>query len=207
MLAEFVKIDLHIHTPASVSDYKGMKDDNEYFAILKEAKSKHLSIIAFADHNSIQGYKRILELKATLYIQRNSISQITDSDQGKSLLNDIDSRLSLFQDILILPGIEFEVNDGIHLLVIFNQNTTVQQIDKFLSDGGYSPNDFGLETPSTFAKWDIFTLYEESKKYDCLVIDPHTDSNKGIYNTIPKGNTRAHCFSSPQLNAVCFKSE
>lgn len=35
---EFYKVDLHIHTPASTC-YKGTKDDEEYFRILKEKKT------------------------------------------------------------------------------------------------------------------------------------------------------------------------
>lgn len=47
---KFIKIDLHIHTPAS-HDYKGPRNGNEYLQILREAKSKDLGIIAITDHN------------------------------------------------------------------------------------------------------------------------------------------------------------
>jgi len=206
MEEDFVKIDLHIHTPAS-SDYKGQKNDDEYLRILRQAKAQGLKIISFTDHNSIEGYKALVQLRERITSEKRSLSSITDSEQAKSRLRILENDLEVFNNILILPGIEFEVSNGIHLLVIFNDTVPVEQITKFLIDGGYSPDDFGTEITSNRSNWDIFTLFEQAKKYDCIVIDAHTDSNKGIYNTIPAGTTRANCFRSPQLSAVCYKSE
>lgn len=202
----FIKIDLHIHTPAS-HDYKGHRNEHEYLQILREAKSKGLRIIAITDHNSIEGYKAILKLKDKLNNQHESLSSITDSQQTQKSLRLIESNLSLFDDLLILPGIEFEVNNGIHLLIIFNNDVPLQRIEKLLLDGGYTLTSFGDKEPPLIPNWDIFAFYEESKKYDCIVIDAHTDSDKGIYNTIRKGMPRANCFRSPQLYAVCYNSE
>ena len=202
----FIKTDLHIHTPAS-QDYKGSRNHVEYLNILRKAKSAGLRIIAITDHNSIEGYNTILKLKDKLNNQRETLSSITDSKQTQETLRLIENNLSLFEDLLILPGIEFEVNNGIHLLIIFNNHVPLHHIEKFLLDGGYTPTSFGQKEPPVIPNWDIFTLYEESKKYDCMIIDAHTDSTKGILNTIPKGTARANCFRSPQLYAVCYNSE
>ena len=202
----FVKIDLHIHTPSS-SCYKGEKSDDEYLRILGKAKAEELKIISFADHNSIEGYKKLFQIKDKLISEKSSLSLITDSDQAKSRLQTIEKELKAFDDILVLPGIEFEVRNNVHLLVIFNKNVPLEQINKFLLDGGYGPENFGSETPSSLSNWDIIAFFEESKNYDCIVIDAHTDSNKGIYNTITTGALRANCFKSPQLSAVCYKNE
>lgn len=206
MQEDFVKIDLHIHTPAS-SCYKGAKTDDSYLRILHKAHAKGLRIIAITDHNSIEGYKQLLKIKERMTDKKRFLSTITDSKQAKSQLKSLKSDLEIFKSILILPGIEFEVSNGIHLLVIFNDNTPVDQISRFLADGGYRPDNFGAEVPPIRSKWDIFRLFEESTKYDCIIIDAHTDSNKGILDTIPPGTTRADCFSSPQLSAVCYKNE
>jgi hypothetical protein len=203
----FVKIDLHIHTPSSIDCYKGNKNDQEYYDILKQAKKKDLKIISITDHNSLEGYKKLIQLEESLNTQKTSLEKITDSEQSKILLSEVKERLSLFSDILILPGLEFETNDGIHLLIIFNDSVQINTIERFLSEGGYKPEDFGHDNPSTFAKWDINYLLDESKNYNCIVIDAHTDSNKGILNTIPKGKARSHCFSHPQLSGVCYNSE
>jgi PHP family Zn ribbon phosphoesterase len=206
MSGDFVKVDLHIHTPASKC-YKGKKDDGEYLNILRKAKKEKLKIIAITDHNSIQGYKKLVELKNALINERKTLSAITDSDQSKKRLKEIETDLLLFEDILVLPGIEFETRPGIHLLVIFSSDTRIEIIDKFLMDGGYGPQNCGEEEPRILANWDIFNFFDECKKLNCLVIDAHTDSNKGIYNTIQKGATRTACFKSPQLNAVCYDNE
>ncbi len=203
---DFVKVDLHIHTPAS-SCYEGKKSSDEYLRILRQAKAQELKVISFTDHNSIEGYTALLKLKEKIISEKRSLSSITDSEQAKSRLQILENDLRIFDNILILPGIEFEVNNGIHLLIIFNDTVPVEQITKFLLDGGYSPDNFGAEKTSNLSNWDIFTLFEESKKYDCVVIDAHTDSNKGILNTIGQGTTRANCFRSPHLSAVCYKSE
>jgi len=203
---DFVKIDLHIHTPAS-SDYKGAKADDEYLRILRKAKAHELRIISFTDHNSIEGYKALLTIKERISHEKRSLSSITDSEQVKKQLQILENNLELFNNILILPGIEFEVRNGIHLLVIFNNTVSIEQINMFLVDGGYSTENFGEEKTHKLSNWDIFALFEESKKYDCIVIDAHTDSNKGILNTIPQGIPRANCFRSPNLSAVCYKSE
>lgn len=203
---EFVKIDLHIHTPAS-SCYKGKKDNEEYLHILRQAKKKKLKIIAITDHNSILGYKKLKTLKANLLEGKITLSKITDSKQTKLKLNDIKKKLKMFEDILILPGVEFEVSNGIHLLVVFSETVQLEQMQKFLIEGGYEKETFGKEEPMTRAKWDIFDLYEESKKYDCILIDAHTDSDKGIWKTVPRGRTRANCFRDAQLCAVGFKNE
>ncbi len=49
-------IDTHIHTPAS-SDYQ--QPEVGYLDILQRAEARSLDIIAFTDHNSIAGYRKM----------------------------------------------------------------------------------------------------------------------------------------------------
>lgn len=202
----FIKTDLHIHSPSS-GCYKGKKNDNEYLNILRQAKANSIKIISITDHNSIEGYERLLRIKEQLEIKKIALKSITDSGQTEIQLRQIRKDLNFYKDILILPGVEFEVNNGIHILLIFNPIIKTQTIEQFLHDGGYDSDSFGKENPVKLSKWDIFSLYNEMRKYDCLVIDAHTDSNKGILNTIPKGLSRANCFKSPQLHAIAYSNE
>ena len=199
------KAELHIHTPASKC-YKGAKDDDEYLRIIEEAYSKNIKIIAITDHNSIKGYEKILQLKEKLLIDVNTLKEISDSQEAKNKIKRLQKLMVCFDSMLILPGVEFEVNNGIHLLVIFNPNTDTSEIVSFLKKGGYNDDTFGQEN-DVFSNWSIFDLYDESKKYDCLIIDAHTDSDKGIYNTIKEGTTRVHAFTNPNLSGICYKSE
>jgi hypothetical protein len=100
MKEDFVKVDLHIHTPAS-SCYKGAKTDDEYLQIIRKARAKGLSIIAITDHNSIEGYRTILKIKEGLVNEKRSLSAITDSKQAKSRLKSLESDLEIFNNILL----------------------------------------------------------------------------------------------------------
>ena len=204
MKEDFVRVDLHIHTPASL-DY-GERNDDEYYNILQNAKSKKIKIIAITDHNTIEGYKKIISFKNKLMVDQESLSTITDSEQVKKKLLDIKNRLSLFEGILILPGIEFTARPGIHILIIFNPSISPQSIEQFLADGGYNLENLGKKEPSTLPYWDVVTLLDKTKAYDCIVIDAHTDSNKGIWTEL-KGQTRIHCLRSEQLSGICYNNE
>ena len=206
MANNFIKIDLHIHTPAS-NCYRGKSDDEEYIRILEKAVKHDLRIISITDHNSIEGYRKIVQFRQGLIEQRKSLADVKDSAESKVKLSNIQEKMSLFERVLILPGIEFEVNNGIHLLVVFNSSYPIENIERFLIDGGYDKDSYGKESPTGLSRWNILDLLEESKKHDCIVIDAHTDSDKGILNTIPQGTLRANCFRSSQLVAVAYSNE
>lgn len=199
------KADLHIHTPASKC-YKGSKDDAEYIRIIEKAEEKGLKIIAITDHNSIEGYEKLIEQKERIRVEVEGFKTLNDSKEAKKKIKEGERTLKIFDSILILPGVEFEVNNGIHMLVIFNPESDLTIIKEFLKNGGFDADSFGKED-EVFSKWSLFELYNESKKYDCLVLDAHTDSNKGIYNTIRGGTPRIHAFIDKALVGICYKSE
>ncbi len=204
--SEFVKVDLHIHTPSSKC-YKGKKDDDEYLNILRAVKSKNIRIIGITDHNTIEGYKKYQSIQERLINEKNKILKSEKSLEAKDRLKEIDKDILNFKDILILPGVEVEVKPGLHLLVIFQENTNLDVIDKFLADGGYTKDTSGEEDLTVVPNWDVLNLYDETEKFECMVIEAHTDSRKGIFNTIDKGSYRASCLKSPQLCAICYRSE
>ena len=205
-LEKFHKIDLHIHTPSSKC-YKGNKDDDEYIRIIKKAIEKDLKLIAITDHNSIGGYRKIYEIKTKYQLQIETLQRITDSDLAKKELSEIFEIIKLFDSVIILPGVELEVKPGIHILLIFDSNTDLGLIENIILNAGYDKECFGEELPFIISKWDLLNLFDELKNTDCLIIDAHTDSNKGIYKTIDPGSFRAKCFSSERLNGICYKSE
>ncbi len=199
------KADLHIHTPASKC-YKGKKDDAEYLRIIEKAEEKGLKIIAITDHNSIEGYEKLIEQKERIQAEVDGLKKVSDSKEAKKIIKEDEKILNIFSSILILPGIEFEVNNGVHMLVIFSPETDITTIKDILKNGGFDAESFGKED-DVFSKWSLFDFYNESVKYDCLILDAHTDSNKGIYNTIKEGTTRIHAFTDKALAGICYKSE
>lgn len=198
------KADLHIHTPASKC-YKGNKDDKEYIRILEKASEKGLNIIAITDHNSIDGYKKLIEQKEKIISEINAYEKIDDSAEAKKIIKENEKTLKLFNSTLILPGVEFEVNNGIHMLVVFNPKTEISTIIEFLKKGGFDEDSFGKEN-DVFSNWSLFNFYEKVREYDCLIFDAHTDSDKGIYNTL-EGTPRIHAFTDNALVGICYKSE
>lgn len=202
---EIYKAELHIHTPASKC-YKGGKELIEYTRIIERAYELGLNIIAITDHNSIEGYKTIIQQRDNILNEIKVLENIQDSNEAKIRLKTLEKQAKVFNEILILPGVEFEVNNGIHLLIIFNPQTEISKIQHFLQEGGFDGDSIGAEN-DVFSNWSIFELYRESLKYDCIVIDAHTDSNKGIFNTIGEGAPRVHAFTDPALVGVCYKNE
>lgn len=198
------KADLHIHTPASKC-YKGPKDDVEYLRIIENAKEKGLDIIAITDHNSIEGYEKLIEQKIRIKTEIEAYKKLKDSKEAKQTIKEDERILAIFDSILILPGVEIEVNHGVHMLAIFNPETEITIIKEFLKNGGFDDESIGKD--DVFSDWSLFSFYEESKNYDCLIFDAHTDSNKGIFNTISEGTTRIHAFTDKALAGIFYKNE
>lgn len=134
------------------------------------------------------------------------MSNLTDSDQAQERILEIEKKLALFSELLILPGIEFESKPGIHILVIFNPDNGIEIIEDFLIRGGYDSSQWGVEYPTVLSRWDVLELFQQTSKLDCLVIDAHTDSSKGIWNSEP-GQYRAECLKSPHLHGIGYKNE
>ena len=199
------KADLHIHTPASKC-YKGPKEDVEFIRIIEKAQEKGLSIIAITDHNTIEGYEKLIEQKERIKAEVDGLKKVSDSKEAKKIIKEDERLLRIFDSILILPGVEFEVNNGVHMLVIFDPKTEITTIKGFLKDGGFEDDSFGKED-DVFSNWSLFDFYNEAGKYDCLILDAHTDSHKGIFNTISEGTTRVHAFVNKALAGICYKSE
>ncbi len=100
-------MDLHLHTPAS-EDY--LQPEIGYLDILKQAENKGLDIIAFTDHNTVAGYRRMQE----------EIEQLKLLQQLNRLLPEEETRLAEYQrllkKVLVLPGFEFTATFGFHIL-------------------------------------------------------------------------------------------
>jgi predicted metal-dependent phosphoesterase TrpH len=104
-------MDLHLHTPAS-SDYQ--QPEVTFLDLLQRAEARGLDIIAFTDHNTVAGYRRM----------REEIQQLELLEKLNRLLPDEEATLReyrrLLDRILVLPGIEFSATFGFHILAIFD---------------------------------------------------------------------------------------
>ncbi|MDD4309427.1 MAG: putative DNA binding domain-containing protein [Candidatus Cloacimonetes bacterium] len=203
-MEDFVRVDLHIHTPASIKCYEGNKGESEYLDILRTAVEKQIKLIAITDHNTIHGYKELLKIKQKLIKERDDATRI-DGVQINRTIEQIDSDLNLFEQVTILPGVELETQDCIHLLVIFNPDKPIGDIEDILHQAGYS-SDPPLENDDYMSNWNLISTLNHLDKLDCICLDAHTDCKKGIYHDT-KHEYRSRSLSHSRLNGVCYCNE
>lgn len=201
----FKAFDLHVHTPAS-SDYKCKGDDEEYYRILQRYVDEKVNLIAITDHNTIEGYKKLMDLKSKLSNFIFNLEQL-EREQGLPIA-DVESykkKYEMFNQLCILPGIELDVNPGIHILVIFNDKQEIVEIEKLLIEIGYESDCYGHDKLGNISV-DVLDLFEILSEYDCIVIAAHADSSKGIYDEI-EGQYRAQIFRNERLNGIQYLSQ
>lgn len=204
MGTEFYKMDLHIHTPASKC-YTGSKNDEEYFEILRTAHKQNLDIIAITDHNTIAGYEHLFSLKAELQNKKEILSEFEDSTvKINDALAECDEKLSLFKDILIIPGIEITLNPGIHMLVLSTPDN-LHMLSELLDSIGYTGDKRGTDS-DTEINMDIKNFLLDTQLNNFTVIAPHIDSNKGIFNSL-SGQFRGEIMRSPIISAFSCNAQ
>lgn len=198
MNTEFYKMDLHIHTPASKC-YLGPKNDEEYFEMLRTAHEQNLDIIAITDHNTIAGYEHLFSLKKELLDKKGILSEFKDTSvEINKVLSETDDKLSLFDDIFIIPGVEVTLNPGIHMLVLASPDN-LDNLSKLLDSIGYTSDKRGSDSDIEI-NVDIKNFLSDTRLNDFIVIAPHIDSNKGIYNSL-SGQFRGEIMRSPIIDA------
>lgn len=203
---DFFAVDLHVHTPFS-SCYKVKVEDTtkELMNILRRYIVDGVKIISFTDHNSIKGYKTLCEYKDRLLADLIILQELSlKYDLGEKIIQ-ITEELNIFNEILVLPGIELEVNPGIHILIIFNPEIPLDRIDFLISSAGYSSDTMGQEL-SSYASIELLQLFDRLKDYDAIVIGAHVDSSKGIYNAL-EGNYRIQILRHERLNGLQYNSQ
>lgn len=116
-------MDFHIHTTAS-SDYQ--QPEVSFLDILQRAEARNLDIIAFTDHNTIAGYRRL----------QDEINQLEILEKLNRLLPEERSRLNEYRrlknKILVLPGFEFTATFGFHVLGIFPPEKPLRELEHLL---------------------------------------------------------------------------
>lgn len=201
----FYGTDLHVHTPASYC-YKGPKEDAEYIEILRRYSLKNIKVIAITDHNTLIGYKKLMSIKKELVNKLQYLEELCYKFPDlKGEYDIIKSELDLFNNILILPGIEFEANPGIHLLMIFNPDSDLNKAESFLLEAGYTEDIQGKENTGITPKFDVLNVFNKSSDLDVIIIASHADSEKGIYN-LEANHYRASIFRSSSLNGISYNN-
>ncbi|MEK6574665.1 MAG: transcriptional regulator, partial [Chloroflexota bacterium] len=117
------RVDLHLHTPAS-SDYQ--EPSVAWLDILQRAEARGLDLIAFTDHNTVAGYRRM----------RADIDELELLERLNRLLPEEKKRLAeyrrLLGKVLVLPGFEFTATFGFHIIGLFSPATPIRDIEHIL---------------------------------------------------------------------------
>ncbi|MGB2990500.1 MAG: hypothetical protein WBC98_11145, partial [Candidatus Zixiibacteriota bacterium] len=202
--AEFVKVDLHVHTPAS-GDAQAKNKYNFKFDIadipksLKSAKQlaekivdgvieKGIRLIAITDHNSPSN-THPEDLTNTWY------QLLKDKAKGR--------------DLCVLPGVEISTDD-LHMLVILDPKEeqpaayTTHRINFLLQDCRFSLEDYGDYRATGMSSLFDVLQYIEDLGTSCIAIPAHMDGGKKAMLAVYKGpsNVFNKLLNHPHLNAV-----
>lgn len=188
-------IDLHMHTPAS-SDYQ--QPGTSYMELLQRAEARGLDIIAFTDHNTVAGYRRMQE----------EIQQLQMLERLNRLLPEEKSRLSeyrrLLDKILVLPGFEFTATFGFHILGIFPPEKPTREIEHLLIDLRIPTDQLDEGSATIGAASDVLTAYRVIAQAGGLVIAAHANSSNGVAmrGFAFGGQTKIAYTQDPNLHAL-----
>lgn len=188
-------MDVHLHTPAS-TDFQ--QPEVTYLEILQRAESRGLDIIAFTDHNTVGGYRRMTE----------EIEQLKLLEKLNRLLPEERSRLNeyrrLFTKMLILPGFEFTATFGFHILGIFHPDTPIRDIEHLLLSLNIPSDHLDEGSQTVGATSDVLTAYRLINQAGGIVIAAHANSSNGVamrgFNF--GGQTKIAYTQDPNLHAL-----
>lgn len=163
--------DCHIHTPAS-SDYQ--QPEISYLEVLQRSETRGLEIIAFADHNTIAGFRKM----------QDEIQQLELLSKLNRLMPDERVRLNeyrrLLGKMLVLPAIEFTATFGFHIIGLFPPEKSTREIEHLLLNLNIPPSQLDDGSATVGATTDVLTAYRLINQAGGLVIAAHANSSNGV---------------------------
>jgi hypothetical protein len=163
--------DLHLHTPAS-SDYQ--EPQVGYLDVLLRSEARGLDIIAFTDHNTVSGYRKM----------REEIEQYEFLERLGRLAKEEKSRLAeyrrLLAKLLVLPGFEFTATFGFHILAIFSPEKDIRELEHLLLSLRIPAQLVDSGSSTVGATTDVLSAYQQIDEAGGLVIAAHANSSNGV---------------------------
>ncbi len=168
---QWYNADLHLHTPASL-DYQ--QSELTYMEILQRAEAKDIQLLAFADHNTVSGYRRL----------REEIDQLVMLEKLNRLLPAEKIKLAeyhrLTNKILILPGFEITATFGFHIIGLFSPDKPVREIEHLLLNLNIPSELIDEGSATVGATSDVLTVYRMIKQAGGITIAAHSNSSNGV---------------------------
>ncbi len=195
----WVRIDLHIHTPAS-EDYS--EPAATYLDILREAERHNLEIIAFTDHNSVAGFEQ-MRREVDFLEQMVRMGRATPADEEQ-----FEEYSRLLRAITVLPGFEFTSHYGAHVLGVFGPLTPISLIEATLLQLGVPAGLIKAGATSVPDTEHVTDAYELIAKAGGLVIAAHCNGPSGVISESLRmgasGQSRIAATQSAHLHALEF---
>lgn len=192
---QWLSMDLHLHTPAS-SDYQ--EPGISYLDILRRAEARGLDIIGFADHNTVAGYRKMLDEIEQLQLLR-SLKRILPEEEQR--LKDYER---LRAKILVLPGFEFTATFGFHIMGVFAPDKPLREIEHILLDLNVPASQLEIGSVTVGASADVLTAYQAIHEAGGIAIAAHANSSSGVamrgFNF--GGQTKIAYTQDPNLHAL-----
>ncbi len=192
---QWYKMDLHVHTPAS-ADHQ--QKNVTCLEILQEAERRDLDIIAFTDHNTVAGYKQMLEEIDDLELLKR-LNRLKPEEEKK-----LQEYRRLQDKLLLLTGFEFTATFGFHILGIFPPDTSVRELEFLLLQMNVPADKLDDGATEVGATVDVLTAYEMIADAGGLVIAAHANSSHGVAMQGMRfgGQTRIAFTQDPNLHAL-----
>lgn len=167
----WVRVDLHVHTPAS-ADF--LEPGVSYLDILRVAEQKGLQIIAFTDHNTVAGYRAMLEEIEVLELLER-LGRLKPDEQQR-----LDEYRRLRRGLLVLPGFEFTATLGFHVLGIFPPTYSVRDLEFILRELNVPAEKLDEGSTEVGATMDVLTAYRVIDEAGGIVIAAHVNAAHGV---------------------------
>ncbi len=188
-------LDFHIHTTASI-DFQ--QPEVNFLDILQRAEVRGLDIIAFTDHNTVAGYRKM----------QDEFNQLETLEKLNRLLPEERTRLNEYRrlrnKVLVLPGFEFTATFGFHVMGIFPPEKPVRELEHLLLSLNIPPNQLDDGSATVGATMDVLTAYQKINQAGGLVIAAHANSSNGVamrgFNF--GGQTKIAYTQDPNLHAL-----
>lgn len=206
--AEFVKVDLHVHTPAS-GDAQAKNKYNFKFDIADIPKS-----LKSAEQLAGEIVDRVLKKKIRLIaVTDHNTPSDTDplnpTNSWYELLRDAVKAKGKDKELTVLPGVEISTND-LHILVILDPKEDeppvymTHRINSLLQDCKFSLEEYGDYRATGMSSLFDVLQYIEDLSTSCIAIPAHIDGGKKAMLAVYKGpsNVFNKLLNHPNLNVV-----
>jgi hypothetical protein len=164
-------MDLHIHSPAS-ADFQ--QENITYLDLLREAERKDLDIMAFTDHNSVAGYRRMEDEIENLELLER-LDRLTNIERQR-----LAEYRRLTERVLLLKGVEFTATFGFHILGVFSPDMPVRDLEFLLLKLNIPPDKLDEGATDVGATSDVLTAYRLIDEAGGIVIAAHANSSHGV---------------------------